>query len=340
MRHLRKRLCWLKSVLVLFTWISSASVLNAQGIDIEAAKKDGRVVVYGVVPPKTIKPIIEPFERKYGIRVEYWRASTTKVLDRVLTEWRTGRSEVDVVEGNRGTQLILAKEGVFANYMPPSAAEFPQRFLEKENPLIPWRINPFSIVFNTELVTKEEVPRSFQDLLLPRWKGKVSIPDPSAHTTSAQFLVDMGNKYGIDWRDFAKRLAKNEPFLVSGFVEVVNAVIRGESQVGITYLKYVGQYRAPVDFTRLNMYLADVNYLGLSKKSRYRNAGMLYMEYLCSLEGQQAVAKAGEFVVHPKAHPNFKGAEQVSERTVFVDVPTAEEFKKLKEEFRQIFFGK
>jgi hypothetical protein len=96
----------------------------AQTIDIDAAKKEARVVVYAAVPPQTMKVINDSFEKKYGIRVEYWRASTTGILERALNEWRVGQAGADVIEGNKGPQLILKSEGVFDKFIPPAATKF------------------------------------------------------------------------------------------------------------------------------------------------------------------------------------------------------------------------
>ena len=75
--------------------------------------------------------------------------------------------------------------------------------------------------------------------------------------------------------------------------------------MGITYLKYVGQYKGPIDYVRLNKYLADTNYLGVSKKAANPNAGKLYVEYICSPEGQKAMAATGEFVLAPQVAPSI-----------------------------------
>jgi len=321
-------------VVLYLAWHSPAA---AQSIDIEAAKKDGKVIVYAAVPPQTMKVINDPFEKKYGIKVEYWRASATGILERALNEWRVGTAPFDVVEGNKGPQYILKSEGVFAKYQPPSAAKYSKQFLENDQLLTPWRFNPISILFNTTMVRKEDVPKSIQELLLPKWKGKITIPDPARHTTTAQFLADLDKYDGIKWREFAKSLAQQQPFLVESFAPIVNTVVKGEAALGLTYLKYVGQYKGPIDYARLNKYLADVNYLGLSRKAPHANAGRLYIEYICSQEGQKAMAETAEFVLYPQVAPGFGGADQVAQRTVFMEEPTAEEFKKLRDEMRQIF---
>lgn len=309
----------------------------AQNIDIEAAKKEGKVIVYAAVPPQTMKVINEPFEKKYGIKVEYWRASTTGILERALNEWRVGTAPFDVIEGNKGPQYILKAEGIFTKFQPPSASKYPKQFLEADQLITPWRFNPISILYNTAMVKKEVAPKSVQELLLPKWKGKITIPDPARHTTTAQFLSDLDKYDGVKWREFARSLAQQQPFFVESFAPIVNTVIKGEAALGLTYLKYVGQYKGPIDYVRLNKYLADVNYLGVSRKAPHSNAARLYVEYICSLEGQKAMAETAEFVLYPQVAPAFAGADQVPQRTVFMEEPTAEEFKQLRDEMRQIF---
>jgi len=336
MERRRKVIRWALIGLTIF-WTRSAL---AQVIDIDAAKKEGKVVVYAAVPPQTMKVINDPFEKKYGIRVEYWRASATGILERALNEWRVGQTGFDVIEGNKGPQLILKSEGVFDKFIPPSAGKFPRQFIEADGVLTPWRFNPISILYNTELVKKEELPKTLGDLLLPRWKRRITIPDPSRHTTTSQFLADLDRYDGMKWRDFAKGLAQQQPLLVESFAPIVNTVIRGEAHLGITYLKYVAQYKGPIDYVRLNKYLADTNYIGVSKKAANPNAGRLYIEYICSSEGQKAMAATGEFVLAPQVAPAIQGAGEVAQRTVFMEEPTAEDFKKLREEMRQIFLVK
>jgi ABC-type Fe3+ transport system substrate-binding protein len=124
---------------------------------------------------------------------------------------------------------------------------------------------------------------------------------------------------------------------VESFAPIVNTVIKGEAALGVTYLKYVAQYKGPIDYLRLNKYLADTNYLGVGKKALHPNAGKLYVDYICSIEGQKAMAATGEFVLAPQVAPAIEGAADVAQRTIFMEEPSADEFKKLRDEMRQIF---
>ena len=338
---MKRRGCLTRSVAVLTLLIALTLPLRlrAQGLDLQGARKEGKVVVYAVIPPQLMKPINDAFEKQYGVKVDYWRASTTGVLDRALNEWRAGQPGYDVVEGNKGPQLILKGEGVFAKFPPPSAGKFPKQFLEPDAVLTPWRFNPISILYNTELVKKEDVPKSLGALLLPKWKSQIAMPDPSRHTTTAEFLVNLGKYEGIHWKDFTAGLARQQPLLVESFAPIVNTIIRGEAALGLAYLKYVIQFKGPIDYARLDKYLADTNYLAVSKKSPHPNAAKLYVEFLCSPAGQKAVAETGEFVLSPGIAPAVPGADLVAERSDFMDEPSAAEFKKLQSDLRLVFFS-
>src|SRR5262249_60973608 len=124
---------------------------RAQGRDIDAAKKEGSVIVYGSVVPQAMQ-INARFEKKYGVRVEYWRADSTSIMDRALTEWRAGRPGFDVLEGARAPQIIMKREGMVANYNSPSPEQFSEQFKEKDGLMTAWRALPMSILYNTELV--------------------------------------------------------------------------------------------------------------------------------------------------------------------------------------------
>jgi len=234
----------------------------------------------------------------------------------------------------------MKDEGLFTKFIPVPSEKFPGEFIEKDALITPWRIIPISILYNTDLVKKSELPKSFQDLLEPKWKGKISMPDPSRHTTTAQFLANLDKLMGDKWLDYVKALAQQKPHLVQSLAPVTNVIIRGEAAVGITYVKYVKQYKGPTDYVMLDKFLADANYMSLSAKAAHPNAARLYIEYATSGPGQKAMAEEGEFVLYPGVNPAIHDAEKVISRTIFMDAPAEEEFKKLRAQFRKIFLGK
>src|SRR5712692_8428707 len=261
------------------------STAQAQPVNVDAAKKEGKVVVYGAQVPQAMEGLHKAFKAKYGIEVEYWRGSSTQVAERALSEFRAGKPGYDVVEGNRGVVLIMRDEGLFAKYIPPSSEKFPAKFKEKDGMITPWRALPISILYNTEMVKAADAPKTFDDLLSPKWTGKISMPDPTRHTTTAQFLWNLSKFKGDKWLDYVKALAKQQPILVESLAPVTTTIIKGEAPVGITYIKYVKQYKGPVNYVLMDKYLTDPNYLSLSAKSARPNAAKLYIDFGCSPEG-------------------------------------------------------
>ncbi|HEV8342894.1 MAG TPA: extracellular solute-binding protein [Candidatus Binatia bacterium] len=319
----------------------SVPTVQAQPVNVDAAKAEGKIVVYGAQVPQAMEPMHKAFEKKYGIKVEYWRGSSTQVAERALSEFRAGRPGYDVVEGNRGVQLIMRDEGLFAKYIPPSSEKFPAQFKEKDGMITAWRALPISILYNTEMVKAADAPKTFDDLLSPKWTGKITMPDPTRHTTTAQFLWNLSKFKGDRWLDYVRALAKQQPILVESLAPVTTTIIKGEAPVGITYIKYVKQYKGPVHYVLMDKYLTDPNYMSLSAKTTKPNAAKLYIDFVCSPEGQKAAADEGEFPILPGIVPPIKDAEKVVPGLVFMDNPSEEEFKKLMSgTFRQIFFGK
>jgi len=315
--------------------------LSAQPVNVDAAKKEGKVVVYGSVPPQSMEGLHQAFRKKYGIDVEYWRGSSTQVSERALTEWRAGKAAYDVVEGNRGVQLIMKDEGLFAKFIPPASEKFPARFKEKDNLITPWRVLPISILYNTDMVKAADLPKTLDDLVNPKWSGKISIPDPTRHTTTAQFLWNLEKFMGNKWLDYVKALAKQKPIMVESLAPVTSMIVKGEAAVGITYIKYIKQYKGPVNYIPMDKYLTDPNYLSLSAKSAHPNAAKLYIDFACSPEGQKEIAEDGEFVLAPGVYPPIKDADKVAPKMVFMENPSEEEFKKLMSgTFREIFYAK
>jgi ABC-type Fe3+ transport system substrate-binding protein len=319
---------------------AAASVARSQPVNLDAARKEGKVVIYGTIVPQVMTLIEKGFEAKYGLKIEYWRADATKVIDRVLTEWRAGKPGFDLVIGARGALLLGKEENIFAKFVPTNTATFPAKFKDVDGKLTAWRVTPVGVLYNTELVKAVDVPKSLDDLIDPKWQGKISMPDPSRHASTAQYLWNQNQVKGEKWLEFVRGLAKQKPLLLESYSTVPSAVVRGESQLGITYVQYAGQTKGPIDFAPVDKIFADPSDVALSAKALNPNAAKVFIEYLCSSEGQKRVAETGEFVLHPGIYPSLKGADKVMANMVFMDNPSAEQLAKLQSEFRQIFLSK
>jgi iron(III) transport system substrate-binding protein len=325
----------------LFVAISAARLSAlAQQVSLEAAKKEGKVVVYGTVIPQVMKLIQAGFEAKSGINIEYWRGDATKVIDRVLTEWRAGKPGFDMVIGARGPLSLGKADGVFAKFAPASAASFPDKFKDKDGQLTAWRVTPVGILMNTEMVKASDVPKSWDDLLDPKWQGKIGMPDPSRHASTAAFLWNLRQLKGDKWMAFVRALAKQKPLLVESYSSVPNAIVRGEASLGISYIQYVGQTKGPIGFAPIGQSFADPSDAGLSAKAANSNAAKVLIDYLCSPEGQKKVAETNEFVLAPGIYPPIKGADRIIANLLLLEDPSAEQLQKLQSDFRPIFLSR
>lgn len=313
---------------------------QAQSVSLEAAKKEGKVFVYGTIVPQVMKLIEAGFEAKYGVNIEYWRGDATKVVDRMLTEWRAGKPGFDMVIGARGPLSLAKADGVYAKFTPASAANFPAKFRDKDGQLTAWRITPVGILTNTDLVKPAEMPKSWDDLLDPRWQGKIAMPDPSRHASTATFLWNLQKLKGEKWMDFVRALAKQKPLLVESYSSVPNAIVRGEAALGISYIQYVPQTKGPIGFAPVDQLLADPSDAAISAKAANPNAARFLIEYLCSPEGQKKVAETSEFVLSPGVYPAIKGADRILANLQLLDDPSGEQLQKLLSDFRQLFVAR
>ncbi|MFZ2648953.1 MAG: extracellular solute-binding protein [Burkholderiaceae bacterium] len=330
---------WLASglVAVMAALCWSAAALAQPLVD--AAKKEGKVVIYGSLESGIMDAVEKAFTQKYGIKIDYFRASSNKTLDRVLTEAHAGRTLSDVVITNSGPMQLLKKEKIFAKYVSPESVNFPADLKDPDGELSPiYRQVIVGILYNTKLVKPENAPRSLEDLLKPEWQGKFVMPDPSRHFTTGVWVRNLEKIYGKDWLALANKLAAAKPILAESFIPAAQKIVSGEASVGITYVKYVyifGKDGAPLDYVRLPRMLADGHNVGIQAKAPNPNAARLFQDFLISAEGMKIIASEGEFVTAKGVYPPIKDAEKI--KAIDMEEMTRDEYKKWSKEFRQMF---
>jgi len=328
---------------ILFVAAVLAARVDAVSQSLEdAAKQEGKVVVYGSIESSTMKAIAESFTQRYGVGVEYWRGSSSKVIDRALTEFRSGKPAFDVAMTNHGPMQLLKKQGLFTKYLSPQNANFPASMKDPDNVLSPiYRIVIVGIVYNTKLVKPDEAPRSLEDFLNPKWRGKWAIPDPTQHFTTGQWLRNLEKLYGAEWLPLVRKLAETRPILVESFIPSAQKITSGEALAGITYVKYVhvfGKDGAPLDYVRLPKMLAEGHSAAISAKAPHLNSAKLFENFLISREGMEIEAREGEFVTAKGIYPPIKDAEKIN--AVMIDELSSEEFQKWAATFHPLFVSR
>ncbi|HEY7168541.1 MAG TPA: extracellular solute-binding protein, partial [Candidatus Binatia bacterium] len=193
---------------------------------LEGAKKEGgKAVVYGSLDSDTGDAIGSAFYRKTGIKMEYWRASSTKVMERAASEFRAGKPMFDVLINNASPMQILLKDGMLTRYNSPSAKGFSKDVIDPN--LGPrYRNVVIGIIYNKEAIKPSEAPKSLEDLVKPQYKGKVVMADPKQHTTTTQWLASLHKIMGKERADkFIRDLGASKPALVESYIPAAERVI-------------------------------------------------------------------------------------------------------------------
>jgi iron(III) transport system substrate-binding protein len=321
--------------------IALFATASAQGQDaklIQAAKKEGKVVVYGSLESDTTDTITKAFTKKTGIEVEYWRASATKVMDRAMSEYRAGKPLFDIILTNDNPMQIMHKQGIFAKYDSPTARDFPKDAIDPN--LGPrYRNVVIGVVYNTNSIKPADAPKTLEDLVNPKYRGKLVMPDPTQHTTTTQWVASLWKVLGKEKADkFIRDLAAMKPIFVESLLPAAERVASGETPVAITYVKYAfiyGKKGVPLDYTRLGKFMGDGHYLGLGNKAPHVNAGKAFIDYFLDDESMTLMAKLGEFVNRKGVYPPLADADKI-QFVEMMDLDT-KQFAAKKKEYQQIF---
>jgi iron(III) transport system substrate-binding protein len=273
---------------------SPRDVYLYQGADrdqklIENARKEGTVAIYTSLNLKDSVPITEAFEKKYGIKIVLWRASSEKVVQRSLTEARAGRFIADVYETNGPEMEILHREKLLEDFHSPWFKDIPPEAFPKHRQWVPDRFNFFVIGYNTNLVKPAEVPNSYEDLLLPHWVGRIGLEASDVDWFGA-VIKGMGEQKGTA---FFRKLAEMKPQLRTGHTLIAELVAAGEIPLAAAVYNHnverLTVKGAPVKWKPLQPTFGRPNAIGVAKNATHPHAALLFTDFMLSREGQQII---------------------------------------------------
>ena len=260
---------------------------------IAGAKKEGALQFYTTIPPEYLKPITDEFEKKYGVKVDVWRARSEAVLQRVLAEAKGGRWTVDVVESISPPMEALYREKLTQEVRSPEHKNLIDGVLPAHREWAPTLIFIFVQAYNTTKVKKADLPKSYVELLDPKWKGKLSI-EASDHEWFYSVLRDMGEERGVK---FFRDLANNGLSTRVGHPLLTNLVASGEVSLALTVYQYspeqLKKKGAPIDWFAIEPAVAISDGMAVMKRAPHPHAALLFYDYLLSEEGNRQIAKLG-----------------------------------------------
>ena len=277
--------------------LSVEALANYEGADrqqrlINGAKKEGTLNLYTSLTVEDMTVLNAAFEKATGIKVRMWRASCDKVLQRVLAEHKAGRAEVDIIECNAPPLEAMHREGVLQSVRSPLQSELIAAAVPAHREWVGTRLNVFVQAYNTKMVKKEELPKTYADLLHPRWKGRLSI-EATDDDWFASVVRGLGEEKGLQlFRDI---VAQNGLSVRRGHTLLTNLVASGEVPFALTVYNFtaeqVKQKGAPFDWFVLSPAIARANGVALAKRSPHPHAALLYYDFMIGDEGQQILFK-------------------------------------------------
>jgi iron(III) transport system substrate-binding protein len=256
---------------------------------LEAAKKEGKLTFYTSMQTPESGPLSRAFEKKYGIKVDLWRATSDQVVQRAITEARGGRNTMDVVETNAPEVEALARENVVAEYYSPHFKDFPSWALPAHHKWTSARANLWVVAFNTNKVKREEIPSSYEGFADPKWQGKIGIESTDQDWMYA-VVQYLGEQRGME---LFRKLAAMKPDMRLGHALLAQLIAAGEIPVGLTVYSgnadSVKKKGGPVDWVAVEPIVGRPQAASVAAKASHPHAALLFVDYLLSPDGQKVL---------------------------------------------------
>ena len=257
------------------------------------AKKEGALTAYMSMVLKDSLPLMAAFEKKYGIKVSAWRAASGKVAQRAIIEARANRYEMDVVEITGPQMESLYRENVLEEFYSPAFKDLPPQVFPKHKHYVADRFNFYVMAYNTKLVKPDEVPTSYEDLLNPKWRGKLAIERASVEWFAA-VAKNMGEKNGLA---YFKKLAELKPLVYTGHHLIAENVANGEVPIALNIFNHAAENLkkkgASIDWKALSPTFGEEGAIGIAKNAPHPHAALLFADFILSREGQEIIKERG-----------------------------------------------
>ena len=255
---------------------------------IAAAKREGSFTLYTSFAEKDLPPLIAAFERKYGVEVKVWRAGSEKVLQRTLAEAAARRYEVDAVHSSALEMETLHREKILQPVASPRSAELIAGALRPHGGWVATYLSVWVQAYNTTLTKKEGLPKTFQDLLDPKWKGKLGI-EANVPEWYSTVVLHMGEAKGIQF--FRELVARNGISVRTGHSLLNNMVAAGEVPLALTVYNFMAEAAkrkgAAIDWFVLEPAVARMSGIGVARRAPHPNAALLFYDFMLSVEAQR-----------------------------------------------------
>lgn len=309
----RLGLCFISCITISSILLLVAGLTGAQEISdlIAGAKKEGKVIYYTAMSTPHSQLMADEFQKKYPfLKVELLRMSGEKLLVRALTEARSKSLKADVFQASIIQVSQMQEKGLLTKYFSPERNVYPEHFKSPQGYWNATYILPYVITYNTRMVSPGEVPKTYEDLLDPKWKGKIGLD-----AEEIQWFFHMQKLMGRDKAiTYMKQLAKQDLALRKGHTLLVTLCAAGEIPIVVVgYMGRVEEYKekgAPIDWVRFKSFpiLTSINAMGVVKSAPHPNAAKLFYNFVISREGAKVLRTVKRTPSHPQEqNPEVRG---------------------------------
>ena len=277
---------------VLLAILFNASSAAAQAINpdlVAQAKKEGRVAWYTTVSIPEAKQFIDMFEKQYPpIKIDLLRSGSGALVNRVVTEYAAKNYAADVLQGTatRGGYNLLKQKNILGRYESPEYKFLPAELKDKAGYWGSTFQNTFVLAYNKRNVKPDDVPRTYEDLLKPIWKGRQIINDTENFEWFDGLLTYWGRDKGLA---YFRRLAQQQQIFQRGARGRVQLVAAGEAPLTIGYGPHAQSFvnqGAPIEWVALEPVVVIINTVSITSRAAHPAAAKLFVDFLFSKPAQ------------------------------------------------------
>jgi ABC-type Fe3+ transport system substrate-binding protein len=279
---------------------------DRQKVLVEGAKKEGKITWYTtLIIDQVVRPLKAAFEKEYPfLQLDFSRLNTEPLVQKVMTEYQAKHFDVDMIDGTVSPTMVR-RAGYMQRFYSPYLAEYPAELKDPQGFWAATNLYFFATGYNTHMVKATEIPKSYEDLLNPKWKGQMmwsTSRGSGAPMFVGTILNTMGPEAGkaylqkLKQQNIAKTTASNR--------QVLDLTIAGEYPLALQIFNHHAfiskTLGAPVEWQVHEPATASINNLGMAKNAPHPHATMLLVDFILSERGQRVYQQSNYLPAHPK----------------------------------------
>ena len=296
--------------------------------NVEAAKAEGKGGGYGSMITSQETNLREILQAQSGLPFEFVRIPTrNQLITRVETEQNAGVRIVDFIDQETGTIDYLVKEGLIQKMPPAILQRVPEAWRDPNGYWVAWFKTPVGFIYNTQLVPAAEAPKTMDDLLNPKWKGKIALTNPILNSTFGSWFYFWQKQLGQEKADaFFKGLAAQNPTLFESGLTVSTNVNQGQFSIGLGFLTHVLSVGGPggrMNFMKLDPQPGIVSGIAMLKTQPHPNAAVVLADTMIGSTFLTRAASIGYLVPLPGIKSAIPGLDDLNVK-ILPEIPNQE----------------